>query len=349
MSKSLPLHLATLCSFLLCSAFSPAQSDEQKNLDLTFKSAVAQYEAGNFAKAASQLEDLLPRVPRSFEVHELLGQVYASLAQNEKAIEQLQEAVRLKPDSGAARTNLAAALLHAGKLDLAGEQFRKALQLEPRSYDANHNLGEFCIQSGRLTDAIPLLERAQSIQPASYDNGYDLAQAEFLAGQLGEARKTAQALLRIKDSGELHNLLGQIDEKDGKFVAAANELQIAAQMDPSDDNLFYWGCELLLHRTYDPAIDVFQQASRRYPNSPRLLIGLGMALYARGKYDEAVKTFQPYDKVKEPYPDARAAGTALIVEGERYEPRRKTYIYVNNRLEGNALETISAILESNAD
>ena len=28
-----------------------------------------------------------------------------------------------------------------------------------------------------------------------------------------------------------------------------------------------------------------------------------------------------------------------------YEPRRKTYIYVNNRLEGNALESIGAMLE----
>jgi uncharacterized protein YecE (DUF72 family) len=63
------------------------------------------------------------------------------------------------------------------------------------------------------------------------------------------------------------------------------------------------------------------------------------------KYEEAVKTFQPYGKVKEPYPDARAAGKALIVQGERYEPRRNTYVYVNNRLEGNALETISAMLE----
>jgi tetratricopeptide (TPR) repeat protein len=47
--------------------------------------------------------------------------------------------------------------------------------------------------------------------------------------------------------------------------------------------------ELLLHRTYEPAIEVFEQATLRYPNSPRVLIGLGMALYSRGKYDEAVK------------------------------------------------------------
>jgi len=62
------------------------------------------------------------------------------------------------------------------------------------------------------------------------------------------------------------------------------------------------------------------------------------------KYEDAVKAFQPYDKTQEVNEEAREAGASLIVEGERYEPRRKTYIYVNNRLEGNALATIEAML-----
>jgi len=63
------------------------------------------------------------------------------------------------------------------------------------------------------------------------------------------------------------------------------------------------------------------------------------------KYEEAVKTFQPYNKVQEPYPDARAAGGALIAEGLAAAPNQKTFIYVNNRLEGNAPETIEAMLK----
>jgi uncharacterized protein YecE (DUF72 family) len=63
------------------------------------------------------------------------------------------------------------------------------------------------------------------------------------------------------------------------------------------------------------------------------------------KYEEAVKTFQPYDKVTEEYPDARAAGKKLVTEGIAAGPETKTFIYVNNRLEGNALETITAMLE----
>jgi tetratricopeptide (TPR) repeat protein len=275
-------------TLLVFSAFAAEDSQNQK-LDRQFQSAVAQYDAGRFAEAAAQLEELLPHAPRSFEIHELLGLVYAAQSQDAKAIEHLQAAVQVKPDSATARTNLAAALSHAGNSQMAGEQFRKALELAPRDYDANHNLGEYYIQSGRIADAVPLLEEAQRLDPSSYDNGYDLAQAYFLTGSLGRARLQVESLVKQKNTGELHTLLGQIEEKDGKFVPAANEFGTAAHMDPSEENLFDWGSEYLLHRTYEPAIDIFQQGTQRYPNSPRLFIGLGMALYSRGKYEEAVK------------------------------------------------------------
>jgi tetratricopeptide (TPR) repeat protein len=274
---------------VLCAAFAGAQEKPAQKLDQQFQSAVALYHAGQFADAASQLEDLLPHVPKSFEAHELLGLVYAAQSQDAKAIEQLQIAADLKPDSPAARTNLAAALVRAGKPALAGEQFRKALDLEPKEFDANHNLGEFYIQTGKIAEATPLLEQAQRVNPSSYDNGYDLALAYSLTGQLSHAKQLVQTLLQQKDTAELHNLLGQIEEKNGEFVAAANQYATAAHMDPSEENLFDWGSEFLLHRTYEPAIEVFEQATQRYPNSPRLLIGLGMALYSRGKYDDAVK------------------------------------------------------------
>jgi tetratricopeptide (TPR) repeat protein len=278
-----------LCLLLIFAAYGVAEDDQNQKLDHEFQSAVAQYDAGKYAEAATQLETLLPKVPNSFEVHELLGLVYAAQSRDAKAMEQLEIAVRLKPDSAAARTNLAASLSHLGKLNAAGEQFLKAHALEPNDYDANHNLGEFYIQSGKIADAIPFLEQAQRINASSYDNGYDLALAYFLAGRLPQARDLVETLIQQNNTGELHNLFGQIQEKDGKFVEAANEYETAAHLDPSESNLFDWGSELLLHRTFEPAVAVFEQASQRYPNSPRIMIGLGMSLYSRGKYDEAVQ------------------------------------------------------------
>jgi tetratricopeptide (TPR) repeat protein len=283
------MQVAIFCALIVYAVVSPAEDNQNQKLDSQYQTAVAQYEAGRYADAAAKLEDLLPHAPNSFEIHELLGLSYSSLSQDSKAIEHLETAVRLKPSSAVARTNLGASLSHSGKTELAGEQFRKALELEPGDYDANHNLGEFYVQLGKIEDARPLLERAQRINASSYDNGYDLAMADFLTGRLSEAREAVKVVARTKDTGELHNLLGQIEEKDGKFVAAANEFETAAHMDPSEDNLFDWGCELLLHRTYEPAIAVFEQATTRYPKSPRLQIGLGLSLYSRGKYDESVK------------------------------------------------------------
>jgi tetratricopeptide (TPR) repeat protein len=266
-------------------------STEASEKDRLFRTGAEAYESGRYADAVAPLEKLVRVAPEVFEVHELLGLVYAAQSQDAKANDHLAKAVRLKPDSAAARSNLAASYARLGKMELAEEHFSKAAELEPNTYDTNHNLGAAYAHNGKVAKAIPYLEKAQSLNPESYDNGYDLSLAYFVTGRLMDARHSVQSLIKLKDTAELHNLLAQIEEKDGNFVAAANEFQVAAHLDPSESNLFDWGGELLLHRTLDPAVEVFKQATERYPRSPRLMVGLGMAYYARGNYDDAVRAF----------------------------------------------------------
>jgi tetratricopeptide (TPR) repeat protein len=273
-----------------CTFVSPARAHQDQRLEHEFHAAVAQYDSGHYAEAAVKLEGLIKQVPESFEVNELLGLVYSAQSQDAAASTHLEKAVRLNPRSAPARTNLAANLVRLGKLEGAGEQFKRAVELEPQNFDTNHNLGEFYVQSKKIADAVPYLERAQHIDPSSYDNGYDLSLAYLSTGRLADARLQIQLLLKLKNTAELHNLLGEVEEKDGKFVPAANEYELAAHADPSESNLFDWGSELLLHRTLGPSIEVFQDAAHRYPASQRLAIGLGMALYAHGNYNEAVKS-----------------------------------------------------------
>jgi tetratricopeptide (TPR) repeat protein len=283
---------AALFILLALSLWIPlARAQQSKNdLDRQFQAAVAQYDTGKYTEAATQLEALLRQAPDSFDAHELLGLVYSAESQDARANEHLEKAVRLKPDSAAARTNLAANLSRLGKFSLAEAQFKKAAELEPHNFDANHNLAESYVRAGKIAAAIPFLEQAQHIDPSSYDNGYDLSLAYLLNRRLDDARKLIHDLLQQKNTAELHNLLGEIEEKAGNYIPAANEFETAAHMDPSESNLFDWGSELLVHRTLEPAIEVFQKAAERYPNSARLQIGLGMALYSRGNYDDAVKS-----------------------------------------------------------
>ena len=74
------------------------------------------------------------------------------------------------------------------------------------------------------------------------------------------------------------------------------------------------------------------------------LVAACFLLKSGRKYENAVKAFQPYVKPKEVNAEARAA-VADLIRKTRCEQKRKTFIYVNNRLEGNALESIAAMLD----
>jgi uncharacterized protein YecE (DUF72 family) len=63
------------------------------------------------------------------------------------------------------------------------------------------------------------------------------------------------------------------------------------------------------------------------------------------KYQEAVDLFSPYDQIKEVYLEGRTAAAELISRALLKQAIRKLFLYVNNRLEGNALLTIMAMQE----
>ena len=75
------------------------------------------------------------------------------------------------------------------------------------------------------------------------------------------------------------------------------------------------------------------------------LLGARFLLTPGRKYQDAVDLFSPYKEIKAADPEARAAGAALIRHAASSGGATHAFIYVNNRLEGNALMTIEAMLE----
>jgi uncharacterized protein YecE (DUF72 family) len=86
---------------------------------------------------------------------------------------------------------------------------------------------------------------------------------------------------------------------------------------------------------------IFEQAA--IPGAVTADFTVARALLRPGRaYEDAVKMFSPYDQIREENPEAREALRALIKRMR--EERRAAYIFVNNRLEGNAPETIRAVI-----
>jgi tetratricopeptide (TPR) repeat protein len=101
-----------------------------------------------------------------------------------------------------------------------------------------------------------------------------------------EASASASETARAADS---HRAAGDRAEHSGDPLAAVSEYEQAVRLNPSEQNYFAWGTELLLHRAVKPAAEVFTKGSAAHPKSSRMLAGLGAALYAGGSYADAAR------------------------------------------------------------
>ena len=172
----------------------------------------------------------------------------------------------------------------------AGESeagLRAAAAQSPKSFAANRELGKYCLRIKSYREAIPPLRAAYEIDPANYANEYDLALAYKGAGEFMQAREHIQKLLAYKEDADLYRAAGDVDEATGDALSAVREYEHAAQLDPSEQNYFAWGSELLLHRAVWPATEVFRRGAKAHPKSERMLAALGAALFAGALYDEA--------------------------------------------------------------
>ena len=140
---------------------------------------------------------------------------------------------------------------------------------------------------------MPLLALLLSaaLAPPTADADATRAAALLVAGEPARAAELLRGVLRLRETAELRNLLGDALEASGDLLAAAEEFQKAAHLDATEEHLFDWGNNLLRLRAFVPATDVFAEAVRRFPRSARLHVGLGIARYSRGAFEDAVRSF----------------------------------------------------------
>jgi tetratricopeptide (TPR) repeat protein len=92
-----------------------------------------------------------------------------------------------------------------------------------------------------------------------------------------------------RDNASTHVRLAEAAESEGRALDAVREYQQAAELQPSEAHLFAWGADLLLHRAFEPAVEVFTKGHRLFPGSLRMLIGLSVATYDRGDMEGGKK------------------------------------------------------------
>jgi tetratricopeptide (TPR) repeat protein len=133
------------------------------------------------------------------------------------------------------------------------------------------------------------LEAGYESDPANADNEYALALALARSGNATKAREYLARLLSKGDKPDWQRLSGEVDEKLGDPLGAVRAFERAVKGDPSEENYFAWGTELLQHRAIWQAKDVFEAGVKTHPHSVRLLTALGTALFSAALYDDAAQ------------------------------------------------------------
>jgi tetratricopeptide (TPR) repeat protein len=86
-----------------------------------------------------------------------------------------------------------------------------------------------------------------------------------------------------------HVRLAEAAENEGRPLDAVHEYERAAELQPNEVHLFAWGADLLLHRAFEPAVEIFAKGHRLYPSSVRMLLGLSVATYDQGATEQGKK------------------------------------------------------------
>ncbi len=272
------------CPWAQKTAFS---AEDQQN----FRIAMEAVNRGDPATAQPLLVGLHERHPDNFEINESLGLIEAQENDLHAALPLLSAAASERPDSDAASVNLGVACLRLGKNEDAARALEHAVRLHPQNARAQAALGQAWMQLGQPARAAGAFEQALATGGGDATLLYNAALADFDSGAADRAAPLLARMPGIDTSAAAQSLYGDVDEKLGRYKEAGQHYLNAVRLDPTESNEYVLGVEFLRHWTFQPAAQEFSAASRRFPESRRLRVGLGVAYFGDHNYEKAIAVF----------------------------------------------------------
>src|SRR5437879_1753695 len=131
------------------------------------KDADALYQLARVYKNASlqSIESLKALDPDSFQLHALMGEVYADEERHAEAIKEYQAALAKRPDATGIHYAIGVAYWVQHQLDAAKKEFMDALKENPNDALTNLYLGDIAVHDQRFSEAHGYLSVAEKGQP----------------------------------------------------------------------------------------------------------------------------------------------------------------------------------------
>ena len=168
-----------------------------------------------------QLSHLLAIAPDSYHVHQMLGQLYVSREEDEKAMPEYLAVSAARPDLPDVHFWLGHLYWKHGDAEHALVEFKRELELSPGHPEANGELGAILVAEEHVEEAIPHLESAIQSKPDLWPAYSQLGRAYATQKKYTRAEDVLKRALAHDQDGSTHYQLGLVLRAEGKTAQAA--------------------------------------------------------------------------------------------------------------------------------
>ena len=267
------------------------------NAPALFNLALLMSRKGQYDKAIEYCNKSLQSKPDN-RTYSLLGFVYQKLSKYNLAIQNYEQALRLKPDLYEVYFNLAGVYSEVGRLDDAIRTYKQLIEIKPEHPGASNNLGIILKEAGRSKEAIEAWEKALQIQPPDLHIHFNVGRAMFEQEEYEKSVEHLQkALTAYPDWIEIYEYLGHGYYRLGKHNLSIQNYSRLLQHKPGQVDVLNKLAWILATNENDKlknpakAVKYAQQACKLTDfNAPELLDTLAVAYAAAGRFADAVAT-----------------------------------------------------------
>jgi protein O-mannosyl-transferase len=246
-----------------------------------------------------------------------LGVTFLQEGRLPEAMQQFQEAIRVKPDSADALGNLGNVLITLGQPQEAMPYLQKAFQSTSDYGDAKLRFGAGLLEMNRVTEAISDIREGTRLKPNRAAAHSLLGAALRRSGQLAAAKAEFQEAIRLEpESAPLYRELAETQEELGETDEAILQFETAVRIDPQYADAHQALAELYAAkgRPVDAAAH-YQEVLRLKPDQPVVHNDLAVVLMGLKKPQEAEAHLLEAIRLKPDYADAHYNFGLMLLAG----------------------------------
>ena len=257
--------------------------------------------------------------PADIEAYQRLCEIELAAGQEQKAIEALERATKVRSDDPSFWTQLGklyAAVLFSpdsqpkpDELKRVNEIFKKAVENAKDDPAILKDAADYYASSQQLKEAIPIYLRVIELQPDDANAREKLATGFILTDQRGKAVELLEQIIKEHpEKYQPYDLLAQVlddearslqrenrlEEAKAKFAKVAANYEQSLLINPNHAGTYLRLAELLLGPLKDPerAVRFLAEARRRFPGAPEIVYYLAIAQREAKQTQRAVVTFE---------------------------------------------------------